>query len=639
MAPSRSSSRPSGRGRGRGRGRGKSRGRSTSPKPAKAKPKQVTSSRNPKTPSSRTSSLRVVRKRPAAALRTSSSRSRPSREVEDDRPSEDEDDGELTVLDDDEDDYGPITGACCTAMPFIDARAVGRGYFRTHVNGIVAGHLIEFMVYSETFIPTASAVGLVQDVKVYDDGAELLVTYPLGSFPHIQDYLHSMTSQIGMTQCVRLHLCSSSIHTCPGLGNAGVIHSDNWRVRYPEDLHTDWTKAVPASSYKFMRSLGEDVDSVFDTPGRNVMDESPSDDKPPSKGDKKSRRVSTPSMLEVEPASRQKSARQSPPTSKSHTMEQVANLKKQLQVVKDRELGRKPLQPNEKRRPRPMPAHPPKKLSGARFGAPPVPAHHRDASTVDPGHHRFAGAPSSSAAPRTSVPSPSRNVDEIIRKRSALPESKTIVASFMNPGQLSSSHLGSGIVQPQQRRAETRDSSRRRRRDRSSQSSSGSDSNELDFRAGRRYGAGQENAIQRMALTKPGKLLKSGLKQMYRLTNPSSVVSAADIPEIPATAVNYLHTIVEQTQRQHLSTRDARELKTLATAVDLLARGQLSSVGDLLMQRFKSIETSVRDQHWDVARQQELIPEEDYGASSLREHELAAKMALRRKSMSALGDK
>ena len=142
-----------------------------------------------------------------------------------------------------------------------------------------------------------------------------------------------------------------------------------------------------------------------------------------------------------------------------------------------------------------------------------------------------------------------------------------------------------------------------------------------------------------MAMTKPGKLLKSGLRQMYRLTNPSSVVSAADIPEIPATAVNYLHTIVEQTQRQHLSTRDARELKTLATAVDLLARGQLSSVGDLLMQRFKSIETSVRDQHWDVARQQELIPEEDYGASSLREHELAAKMALRRKSMSALGDK
>ena len=144
----------------------------------------MTSSRNPKTPINRTSSLPVVRKRPAAALRTSSSRSRPSHKEEDDQPSEDEDDGELTGPAADDDDFVPTTVAFCAVMPFIDARAVGRDYFRTHVNGIVAGHLIEFIVHSDSMgrrravsSSTATAVGLVQDVQVHDDGAELVVTY------------------------------------------------------------------------------------------------------------------------------------------------------------------------------------------------------------------------------------------------------------------------------------------------------------------------------------------------------------------------------------------------------------------------------------------------------------------------------
>ena len=103
--------------------------------------------------------------------------------------------------------------------------------------------------------------------------------------------------------------------------------------------------------------------------------------------------------------------------------------------------------------------------------------------------------------------------------------------------------------------------------------------------------------------------------------------------------MSYFHGILEQTQAQQLSKRDSRELKTLAAAVDLLVRGQLSQAGDLLMQRFKSVETAARDQHWEVAVQQELIPESVTGASSLREHEVASKLALRQKTVRALSDR
>ena len=559
----------------------------------------------------------VVRKRPSAAAASNS----PEAETDLD-PSEDEE---------------VFTGTFCEVMLFIDSRAVGLEYFRSHVSGIQPGHLVEFMLYSDKLVPTASACGTVLEALVHDDGAELSITQALGSFPYVQDYLDSMTIRVDGASGICLHLCSDSIHHCPGLTDVGMIHSDSWRIRYPEDLHEDWLlEAVPVRLYKHIRNLNEDVGSVFDTPGRNEMLETPHPQVVQPKGSKKADQLPSPSMLEVPPASRQKTLVAKPSSSlaqpASFTMGQVAELKKQLQKVRAREVGRvSPVSQPAKRRIPPPPVRGQPTLK-ARFSPP-----RRGRSTLGAARQRFAGEASSSTMPRAPVHNSSTNVDEVIRKRAAT--LATPVADshgrihHHEPSPPADSH-------GHHHRPERKDRSRRkRRRDRSSRSSSSSDSNDLDFRDGRRYGAGQENAIQRMAMTKPGKLLKSGLRQMYRLTNPSSVVSAADIPEIPATAVNYLHTIVEQTQRQQLSTRDARELKTLASAVDLLARGQLSSVGDLLMQRFKSIETSVRDQHWDVARQQELIPEEEHGASSLREHELAAKMALRRKSMSALGNK
>ena len=78
-----------------------------------------------------------------------------------------------------------------------------------------------------------------------------------------------------------------------------------------------------------------------------------------------------------------------------------------------------------------------------------------------------------------------------------------------------------------------------------------------------------------------------------------------------------------------MSQRDARELRTLATCLDLLAGGRLAEVGDHLMQRFKSVETTASRRSLELGRHQELIPELNLGVTSLKEQEFAAKMTLR----------
>ena len=57
-------------------------------------------------------------------------------------------------------------------------------------------------------------------------------------------------------------------------------------------------------------------------------------------------------------------------------------------------------------------------------------------------------------------------------------------------------------------------------------------------------------------------------------------------------------------------------MRTLAEALDALLRGELAAVGDLLMQRLKALEVATKDGDWHVARQLELIPENDVGLAA-----------------------
>ena len=69
----------------------------------------------------------------------------------------------------------------------------------------------------------------------------------------------------------------------------------------------------------------------------------------------------------------------------------------------------------------------------------------------------------------------------------------------------------------------------------------------------------------------------------------------------------------------------ARELRTLATALDHLGRGEVAQASDLLMQRFKAVTAAVEDGNWALAQRYELIPDIGAGLVGVYERKLAAR--------------
>ena len=167
----------------------------------------------------------------------------------------------------------------------------------------------------------------------------------------------------------------------------------------------------------------------------------------------------------------------------------------------------------------------------------------------------------------------------------------------------------------------------RRRYDSRSRSNSSSWSR-TGFRFPTGARAGHENSIQELARKKPGVLLQDGLRLMQKHIDPTRGGTGGE--KFPATAVKYVTQVLQVLQGARLGERDTRELKTLAAAMDCLATGRLCNLGDILMQRFKSIETAKTEGGWQVAGQQELIPIEYSGISSQREKQLAVKQTVKK---------
>ena len=69
----------------------------------------------------------------------------------------------------------------------------------------------------------------------------------------------------------------------------------------------------------------------------------------------------------------------------------------------------------------------------------------------------------------------------------------------------------------------------------------------------------------------------------------------------------------------------ARELRTIATALDHLGRGEVAQVLDLLVQRFKAVTGAIEDGHWGLAQRYELMPDVAAGLVGVHERKLAAK--------------
>ena len=99
--------------------------------------------------------------------------------------------------------------------------------------------------------------------------------------------------------------------------------------------------------------------------------------------------------------------------------------------------------------------------------------------------------------------------------------------------------------------------------------------------------------------------------------------------QIPASAYRYLTILVSAAQGMDLKARDQKELSTLAVGFDHLARGNTAGLGDVLMQRFKAVESSANHKSWEFAKHFELVPNQQFACASQREQETAARMTIR----------
>lgn len=141
------------------------------------------------------------------------------------------------------------------------------------------------------------------------------------------------------------------------------------------------------------------------------------------------------------------------------------------------------------------------------------------------------------------------------------------------------------------------------------------DSDEESFReAPTERKATSQLQLVRYARTKPGRLASRMLLKMVRESAHGSVgAMSKDSNRTPPAAVHYLLTVMLPKLQSKVNLRSERELRTLCTAVDMLAQQKPAHAADLLSQRIKALEKASKDGHWASAQWLELLSPEEGG--------------------------
>ena len=115
--------------------------------------------------------------------------------------------------------------------------------------------------------------------------------------------------------------------------------------------------------------------------------------------------------------------------------------------------------------------------------------------------------------------------------------------------------------------------------------------------------ASNQLKLMQYAKRTPGRLAsRLLLKMQVEGAQGAAGANPADLGELtPPAAVHYFHTMIVPQLGQRLNLRAHREMRTLCTALDLLARKLPAHAADLLGQRLKAIEKSCHDGHWQAA--------------------------------------
>ena len=173
---------------------------------------------------------------------------------------------------------------------------------------------------------------------------------------------------------------------------------------------------------------------------------------------------------------------------------------------------------------------------------------------------------------------------------------------------------------------------RRRKRRRGRDQSSDSDSGSGDAASGSAFhralqGGGESNSIQATAQRCPGMLLAGGLAQMRRFADPAAhALEGGSQEPMAAIATKYVTMILHTLKKGNLHPETERELRTIGTSLDLLVQGNLAGIGDLLMQRLKSVEARAFQGQNFLGKHLELLPSVEVSALSQSERAVATNL-------------
>jgi hypothetical protein len=151
-----------------------------------------------------------------------------------------------------------------------------------------------------------------------------------------------------------------------------------------------------------------------------------------------------------------------------------------------------------------------------------------------------------------------------------------------------------------------------------------SDSSDSDFGGGL-SSVGAHRKLLQTHIRTPGRLSRNGLQQMAHWVASRGGADVDPTVPLPAVAVNYLLTVWVPSRKGDLQVGQLRRMRTLATAVDLLAKGRTLAGLDFLMQRLKAEEMAQEEGSWANAQWLELLPKTEVAMTTEAERRAAGK--------------
>ena len=166
---------------------------------------------------------------------------------------------------------------------------------------------------------------------------------------------------------------------------------------------------------------------------------------------------------------------------------------------------------------------------------------------------------------------------------------------------------------------------RRRKKTRRNDSDSGSDSESVFDGAPSR-----SKSIPEASRENPGVLFTNGMQQIKRYLAQRGGAEDSETDNLAATVVQYITSVWHGLHPPgEMGVRNCREMRTVGECLDALLRGDLASLGDLLMQRLKAIEQATKDGHWQVARHLEVCDTTELGLATDLEVQTAVNRQIR----------